>query len=1010
MEFRVLGPVGIWRDSRLLSVVGQKQRTLLAALVLNANRVVSQDRLLVALWGNAAPASGRRLLHNHLWSLRRLLADASVLVSTPMGYSLKIPADASDLSVFLAESDAARAALTVGDPVQAAERFRRALALWRGPALAGTSPGFQSTEGAALEERRIVVLAERIEADLALGRDSELIGELRQLVTENPLHERLRSQLMLALHRAGRTAEALEEYRNAHQHFRGELGLEPGENLARLHQEILSADPRLNLGSELQRAETPASSSPSLSVPRQLPSDVVRFTGREESLKQLDLLLSAGQDGASAVVITAIAGTAGVGKTALATRWGHRVADRFPDGQLYVNLHGYSQEEPVTGAQALRQLLGGLGVAADAIPHEVGEREALYRSLIAGKQILVMLDNAARADQIRPLLPGSSSCKVVITSRDSLRGLSVTHDVRTIALEVLSAEEAQALFVTVLGPDRVCDDMDAVIQLARLCGYLPLALRLAAAHLASEPTLTIGDFAARLHRENPLTVLEIEEDPSIGVRTAFELSYRALPESARLTFRMIGLAPGSDIGFEGVAVLTGLPVRECRAAIDTLINAHLVSRCDDRLTMHDLMRVYARDRSETDDLEADSHAALSRLFDWYLRTAVAAVDRISPGYLTEVLDISLKDDDRRKFKYPDDSWGWIKTEHRSLMAVIAYGASHGWFSHSWRTARTLSMFFNVNDRIDDWIITHQIGLSAARAIGDKHGKAEMLCSLGYAYMMTGNYQKYLYLQWQALSVRQEMGDKKGQAEALSDIGHGLTRVGELAKAIEVCEKSIELERLLSGQSSPTGASYRLAIAYLQIGRPGDSLSGLNAYREYERERGNRQNEAYALLYLGVANIKLDRLTLALECVQEALEIGKEIGAIRLEADALNGLGNVYRRQKQYAKALNHQNRALSYMRESRTRELECEIHVDLGNTYLEAGDKSSALKHYQAALDLSLSLGLAYFQGYAHKGLAEALEGPGREESKIHLKEALAIFAPMGVPEAGVVAERLAAL
>ncbi|MER5426274.1 NB-ARC domain-containing protein [Streptosporangium roseum] len=423
---------------------------------------------------------------------------------------------------------------------------------------------------------------------------------------------------------------------------------------------MLSADPSLNLNVEVRRAETPAPPGRSRSVPRQLPSDIARFTGREENLRQLDRLLSTEQEGASAVVITAIAGTAGGGKTALATRWGHRVADRFPDGQLYVNLHGYSQEEPVTGAQALRQLLGGLGVAPDEIPHRVDERETLYRTLVAGKRILVVLDNAVRPDQIRPILPGSPSCKVVITSRDSLRGLSATHDVRTISLEVLSADEAQALLVAVLGIGRTRDEMDAVSQLARLCGYLPLALRLAAARLAGQPALLIDDFVARLRRGNPLVALDFEEDPHIGVRAAFELSYRFMPEPVRRTFRLIGLAPGPDISPDGVVALTGLSAEECGAAIDALVNAHLVGRGDDRrLTMHDLVRVYARDRSDLDDQADDRRDALSHLFDWYLRTTVAAMELIDPGRLVGLLDIPLNDEDRRKFRNSDEAWGWL---------------------------------------------------------------------------------------------------------------------------------------------------------------------------------------------------------------------------------------------------------------------------------------------------------------------------------------------------------------
>ncbi|WP_433256491.1 BTAD domain-containing putative transcriptional regulator [Streptosporangium sp. CA-135522] len=1010
MEFRVLGPVGVWRDGRLFSVVGPKQRTLLAVLVLNASRVVSHDRLLTALWGNTVPASGRRLLHNHLWSLRRLLTDPAVLASTPMGYSLQIPSDASDLGVFLTETEAARACLSAGDAVQASERFQKALALWRGSAFEGASPGFQSAEGPALEEQRTAALVGRIEADLASGGGSELVSELRGLVAENPLHERLRAQLMLALHRAGRTAEALEEYRRAHEHFRRELGLEPGENLARLHQEILSADPGLDLTAEVRHAEAPAPPARPHSIPRQLPADIARFTGREESLRQLDRLLAMEQEGVPVVVITAIAGTAGVGKTALATHWGHRVADRFPDGQLYVNLHGYSQQEPVTGAQALRQLLGGLGLAVEEIPRDTGERETLYRSLMAGKRMLVVLDDAARSEQIRPLLPGSPSCKVVITSRDSLRGLSVTHDVRAIALEVLSAEEARALLVAVLGIDRIRDEMDAVSELARLCGYLPLALRLAAAHLASEPALPVGDFAARLRKENPLATLEIEEDPHIGVRAAFELSYRALPEPARLVFRLMGLAPGEDISLDGVAALTDLSVGECRAVVDTLVNAHLVGRDDARrLTMHDLIRVYARDRAEVDDPEADRRAALTRLFDWYLRTTVAAMDLIDPGRLTKALDIPVEDDDRARFKGPADTWKWMKAEHRSLMAVVSYGASHGWSAHAWRAARSLSRFFDVQNRIDDWIAIQQIGLTASRVIGDQHGEAQMLAALGYAYMFAGDYSMYLDLQRQSLALCEAMGDREGQARALSDIGYGLTRVGRLTEAVEVCRKSIELERSLGKQPDPAGALHRISITYLQLGRPEDALSHLQDCRFYLQEQGGGQGDAYILMHLGEAHARLGDFEAALKCHAQALEIGHKLGNVRMVADALNHLGRDHLRQGRHAEALAYHKEALVKIGEAGNGEIECEILIDLGKAHLAVGENDAAIENHRTALGFSSSLNNLYYKGLAHSVLSVTLEASGRKkESSRHRKEALAILTPMGIPEAEVIAAGVA--
>ncbi|MFF0309594.1 BTAD domain-containing putative transcriptional regulator [Streptosporangium sp. NPDC004379] len=1010
VEFRVLGPVGIWRDGRSLSVVGQKPRTLLAVLVLNANRVVSHERLLRALWGNEAPASGRRLLHNHLWSLRRLLADADVLASAPSGYSLRIPCDASDLGVFTARSESARAAMAEGNAEQAAERFRAALDIWQGPALSGTHPAFQSAEGPALEERRTIVLAERIEADLAAGRASELIGELRKLVTENPLNEKLRAQLMLALHREGRTAEALEEYRLAHQQFRRELGLEPGDDMARLHQAILSGDPALSAEGQPRRSGKPAASAHSRPVPRQLPPDIARFTGREESLRQLDLLLPSEQGDGPTVAITVIAGTAGVGKTALATHWGHRVSDRFPDGQLYVNLHGYSQEEPMTRAHALRRLLSGLGVTAEDIPHEADEQEALYRSLVTGKRILMVFDNAMDPEQVRPLLPGSSSCRSIVTSRNSLRGLSVTHDVRVITLDALSMTEARALLIALLGRERSQAEADAVSELAELCGYLPLALRLAAAHLVTRPDLPLGAFNSRLSRENRLTALDIEEDPHIGVRAAFELSYRTLPGNARRAFRLIGLAPGPDIGFDGVVALTGMPPAESRAVIETLVGAHLIGRDGDRLSMHDLVRVYACDRGEADDRADERYGALSRLFDWALRMSIAAMEVIQPGRLARLLEEPLRPEEMR-FKDKNEAWRWLDVENHFLISAISYEASQGWQVHAWKTARVLSRFFDVRDRVDDWLATHRIALSAAQEIRDRRGEVEIAGSLAYANMFAGKYEEYLGLQRMALAVLREMGDRRGEARALSDIGYGLLRIGRIAEAVETCREAVRIESSLDVGFDPGSGRYRLAIAYIQLGRFEEALGPLIDHYAMAKEEGERHNEAYVLVHLGEAHSGMGDSASSLECLTRALSLGRELKSLRLTADALNGLGRDLLRQGRYPESRAHYQEALLQARQVKTRELECEILVGLGSACLLAGDEVAALGHYETAASLSSSLGYPYYRGLACKGMAEALVASGQaEETRIWLEEASAILAPMGVPEADAVTERLRAL
>ncbi|WP_030919280.1 AfsR/SARP family transcriptional regulator [Streptosporangium amethystogenes] len=997
MEIRVLGPVDVWRDGRSIAIVGPKQRTLMAVLVLQANKTVSHDQLLTALWGTKIPASGRRLLHNHLWSLRRLLTDGNAIVSTPTGYSLRLRPGASDLDVFVTETALARSVLSTGDATRASEGFRRALSLWRGPALGGTHSELQATEGAALEEQRLAALIGRVEADLTLGHHSELIGELRLLVTEHPLNEKLRGQLMLALHHTGRTAEALEEFRICRRHFRDELGLEPGEEVARIHQTILSGD---SASGTAVVGQTP----PALHVPRQLPADVSRFTGRVEKLRQLDMLLSE-EEGTTTMVISAIAGTPGVGKTALATHWGHRVSARFPDGQLYINLHGYSRGRATTAGQALGRLLRGLGVVEDEIPHDLDERAALYRSLLSGRRMLIVLDNAATPDQVRPLLPGSSPSRVVITSRDALRGLSVTHDVQGISLDVLPAGEAIALLTNFLGGS----EADVIAELARLCGYLPLALRLAAAQLAGGSPARIREFVGKLQQENRLTVLDLDEDPGIGVRTALEVSYRSLPAQARRVFRVLSLHPGPSIGLDAVAALSGLSPEDAAATVATLVNAHLLQEDSERrLSMHDLVRVYAEERCAVDEPADHRDDALTRTLDWYRHSVLKAMDHLSPVDTTSLAIAPV--DGTPDFPGFDEAMAWLEREHHTLVAVIVHGARRDRHIHAWQTFSRLSWFFYARNHLDDLLMTGEIALSSARLIGDRSGEAEILSDLGYAKMFTGRYAENLSHQEEALEIWRTSGDRAREAKALRHVSYALHLAGHPARAIELGEQGLALNRSLGNRIDEFATMDTLAISYFTMGRFGEALKVLSECVSHWRETGREYDEAYCLIQLGLVHARLKEPATALDCLQQASHLGRNQGNQRIEVDALNGIATVLRQQDRYREALDHHEQALALARSLRSRPVEGEMLCSLAETCLTSGDTQAALDHYRDAARYADEETDAYQQGFAHEGLGNALRALGRTaEAAAHWKIAFGIFAPMGVPQADEIRKRMLA-
>lgn len=542
MEFRILGQVEIRGSRAQVRLAGTSQSALLVALLLGANHVVPLDALVDATWGEEAPDPAAAALHTRIFRLRRALGEVDTdgsarIVTHGSGYLFEVRPGELDLDAFQRHVTKARQAIVAGQTAQALREFDAGLELWHGPALSGVPGRFAEAQADSLNSARLGAVEDRIEAGLAVGRHAELVPELKTLVVANPLRERLRGQLMLALHRCGQHGEALGVYRDVYRLLDEELGVRPDSQLQQLHQQMLVADPVIN-APEPSMAPAPLAGV----VPRQLPTDVANFTGRAGDLDRLDAVL----DGNRAGAISTIAGTAGVGKTALALHWAHRIADRLPDGQLYVNLRGYSLDPPMAPSVALARFLRALGVPQERIPVDEDERAAMYRSLLSGRKMLVLLDNAATAAQVRPLLPAGPSCLVLITSRDDLRDLTAPHDVHRIALDVLSPDEACQLLAQVLGEQRVRAEEQPAAELVKLCGYLPLALRIAAAHLDSHRYESIDSYLATLASGNRPAQLAVDEDEHAGVRASFDLSYQTLPPDCARLLRRLGLVPGPD--------------------------------------------------------------------------------------------------------------------------------------------------------------------------------------------------------------------------------------------------------------------------------------------------------------------------------------------------------------------------------------------------------------------------------------------------------------------------------
>jgi DNA-binding SARP family transcriptional activator len=686
MRFRILGPLRVRDGAHWIAVRAAQQRLVLAVLLIEAGKVVSTDQLVNEIWGEQPPGTAAATVRGYVYALRRTLGGGihGPLLTRGNGYELAVADEDVDARVFERLVDTGIRAIAGGDRGSALTRLSEALALCHGQVLADVpASGTVATEISRLEQRRLTAIEERLGALLDLGRHAEMVDELAQVVAEHPLRERLQGQLMLALHRCGRRAEALATYRSAHRMITDELGVEPGMELRRLHQAVLADEPHLV-------APHRRSSRHHRVIPAQLPAEVTAFTGRELPLRQLDTLLPNENDpdgaaGPAFPVIATIVGTAGVGKTALAMRWAHEARRHFPDGQLYVNMHGHAAGPPMRPIDALARLLPALGVPAEQVPLEVDVAAGLYRSLVADKRILVLLDDVAHSDQVRPLLPGSRGCRVLLTSRDKLGGLVARDGAVPLTLDPLDPAESTTLLTRLLGADRVGAEPDAAAALAGLCGHLPLALRIAAANLTARPTHAIADYTTRLAGGDRLAALQMDGDPQVAVRSAFDHSYATLPDDAALLFRLLGLVPGREITAPAAAALAGFPLPQATRLLDRLARGHLiVEHTRDRYSLHDLLRLYAVDLA-AGDRTLDRSAALDRLYDHYLRGVQAAATR----HYRPVSRLPVPEPVAGNAGDHTEAVAWLDAELLNLMAAISHAEAHGPHTPATRLADAL---------------------------------------------------------------------------------------------------------------------------------------------------------------------------------------------------------------------------------------------------------------------------------------------------------------------------------
>jgi DNA-binding SARP family transcriptional activator len=966
-----------------------KQRALLAVLLCQPNTALTRERLVTALWGSEPPRTAAKNLSVYVYHLRRALGDDGRVIRRGGGYALLVRPGELDVERFETLAVRARQELAAGKPSVASGTLRDALALWRGPALADLRD-VQALHGdlARLEERRRAVLSERIDADLAAGRPADVIAELTSLVRAQPLREQFRGQLMLALYRAGRRAEALEVYQQGRSAIVQRLGLEPGPALQRLQRAVLAADPALDLPSD---AAPPLPDGPA--VLAQLPPAMADFTGRAGQIELLRQLLMTGPQAVEhaqtgTVVVSGVAGKGGVGKTALAVHVAHQVKDRFPDGQLYLNLGGTSVQ-PADPGEVLDWLLRALGVDGSVIPAGLQERAALYRARLAGRRVLVVLDNAASEHQVRPLLPGSPSCAVLVTSRTRLAGLEGAH---LVDLDVLEPDQAVDLLGRITGADRVAAEPAAASRIVRLCGLLPLAVRVAGARLATRKHRTLGWLADRLADERRR--LDELAHGDLEVRASLALSYRALDPAQQRAFRLLGLAPAPDFAVWVASALLDVSVERAEELVEGLFDAQLVEVASHgpvgvRWRFHDLLRVYAR------ELAADEGAApLERFLGACLALAEEARKR---GISTSFGNLRGA---ARRWPVPARATdellanpaAWFEMERRLLVGAVELACEADLHELAWELATSLTGLFDLAACGDDWRHTNELALATVRRAGNRRGEAALLskigvlsaeqdkpilavgrleqaralfeeigdtygaavagASLGVMRVALSRHAEALEYLRRALPVLREAGDLPSQVYVLRGMGTVHLERGRLGDAAGCFQESVELARRAGYRYGEAHVLRWLATVRIEQGDADDAAALLAESVDIFRQLGSRMGEGIALLVLGQLHLQQGRMQPARAALERSLLLSAEIGEVQNEAYALHQLGGLDLAEARHEQAITYLRRALVSL-ESTGRPLPvARVLVTLGDAYEAAGDGAAARSCHDRAVGL----------------------------------------------------------
>jgi DNA-binding SARP family transcriptional activator/Tfp pilus assembly protein PilF len=894
IEFNLLGPLVVRRDGAVVPAAG-RQGALLAALLLDANHLVTIGQLTGVLWGVRPPASARAALHNQVRRLRDSLGETGRdrICTQPGGYLIHVEPGELDVTRMQELLASARAAARGGAWERACAMAASAMLLWRGEPLAGIDSDVLARRIPDLTEIYQQAAEIRLEAEMNLGRHAEAIGELRRLTADQPFREHSYALLMIALYRCGRQGEAIAVYQAARRHLIGELGCEPGPDLRRVHQQILNNDPLLATPEPAAVAAPEGGSVPV--VPRDLPGTIEHFAGRTEELQALTRILDRmGDDMAGVMVISAISGTAGVGKTALAVHWAHQIADRFPDGQLYINLRGYDpSRRPVLPTEAIRDLLDALSVPAERIPAGLDAQTGLYRSLLSARRMLLVLDNARDAEQVRPLLPGGGGCLVLITSRSQLAGLIATHDARALTLDLLTDAEARELLAKRLGSARLAAEPGAATELIGLCARLPLALAIAAARASAWPGLRLAALAEELQDSRRRLDALDTGDTAASTRAVFSWSVHSLPALAARMFGLLALHPGPDITIPAAASLAGISPPQARQMLGELLDSHLVTQHGPgRFAMHDLLRVYAAEQAAEREPHTERRAAIQRVLDYYLHTSHAAALLLNPHRVSvPALPPPRPGATPERLDGHQQALAWFEAEHQVLLGCASLAAETGSDACAWILPWAMTEFLDRRGHWHQWDATQRTALAAATRLGDLAGQAAARRAIATASVRLTDFRQARSHLAACLRLHRQLGDRGGEALARHSLGRVAEHQGRYADALRHEQQALCLFRDAADQAGQALALNAIGWYHLLLGRPQQARTFCRQALTRYRQTGYRVGQAQAWDSLGYAEHQLGRLDHATVCYQQALGILRDLGELYGQADTLARLGD-----------------------------------------------------------------------------------------------------------------------